>query len=95
MPKEKKMNNQEARKKLEQYGQEHVFQYYDELSDRERNELIEQIERVDMEVLSLCEQKDKLQKKGKITPLAAMQLDEIEKNRQYYFTKLFIYSTKT
>ncbi len=79
------MNNQEARKKLEQYGQEHVFQYYDELSDRERNELIEQIERVDMEVLSLCEQKDKLQKKGKITPLAAMQLDEIEKNRQYYF----------
>ena len=40
MPKEKKMNNQEARKKLEQYGQEHVFQYYDELSDRDRKSVV-------------------------------------------------------
>lgn len=79
------MNNQEAKKKLEQYGQEHVFQYYDELSNNEKKELIEQIEETDMEVLSLYEQKDKLPKKGKITPLAAMQLDEIEKNRQSYF----------
>lgn len=85
MLKEKKMNNQEAKKKLEQYGQEHVFQYYDELSNNEKKELIEQIEETDMEVLSLYEQKDKLPKKGKITPLAAMQLDEIEKNRQSYF----------
>ena len=79
------MNNQEAKKKLEQYGQEHVFQYYDELSNNEKKELIEQIEETDMEVLSLYEQKDKLPKKGKITPLAAMQLDEIEKNKQSYF----------
>ena len=85
MLKEKKMNNQEAKKKLEQYGQEHVFQYYDELSNNEKKELIEQIEETDMEVLSLYEQKDKLPKKGKITPLAAMQLDEIEKNKQSYF----------
>ena len=79
------MNNQEAKKKLEQYGQEHVFQSYDELSNNEKKEFIEQIEETDMEVLSLYEQKDKLPKKGKITPLAAMQLDEIEKNRQSYF----------
>jgi len=85
MLKEKKMNNQEAKKKLEQYGQGHVFQYYDELSDRERNELIEQIEGTDMEVLSLYGQKEKLPKKGNVTPLAAMQLDEIEKNREHYF----------
>ena len=79
------MNYQEAKKKLEQYGQEHVFQYYNELSDKDKEQLIEQIQETDMEVLSLFEQKDKLQKKGKITPLAAMQLDEIEKNRQSYF----------
>ena len=85
MLKEKKMNYQEAKKKLEQYGQEHVFQYYNELSDKDKEQLIEQIQETDMEVLSLFEQKDKLQKKGKITPLAAMQLDEIEKNRQSYF----------
>lgn len=85
MLKEKKMNNQEAKKKLEQYGQEHVFEYYDELSDQEKEKLIKQIQETDMEVLSLFAQKDKLQEKGKITPLAAMQLDEIEKNRQHYF----------
>lgn len=81
------MNYQEAKKKLEQYGQEHVFRYYDELSDREKDELIAQVKETDMEVLSMCGHRDEFQKKGKITPLAAMQLEEIEKNREHYFNR--------
>ena len=79
------MNYQEAKKKLEQYGQEHIFRYYDELSDREKDELLEQVERTDMDVLSMCRHRKESQTKGVIMPLAAMQLAEIEKNREQYY----------
>lgn len=85
MPEVKRMNYEEAKKKLEKYGQEHVFRYYDELSDREKKELIGQVEATDMEVLSMCTHKEELPRKGVITPLAAMELDEIERNREAYF----------
>jgi UDP-N-acetylglucosamine/UDP-N-acetylgalactosamine diphosphorylase len=39
-----------------------------------------------MEILAACKQKEELVKKGVITPLAAMQLDEIEANKES-FTK--------
>lgn len=87
MLKVREMNYQEAKKKLEQYGQEHVFRYYDELSDREKDALIAQVEETDMEVLAMCRNKEEFQKKGEITPLAAMQLEEIEKNREHYFNR--------
>lgn len=79
------MNYEEAKKKLAAYGQEHVFRYYEELSSQEKEELLAQVEATDMEVLSMCTHKEELPGKGVITPLAAMQLDEIEKNRENYY----------
>lgn len=79
------MNYEEAKKKLKTYGQEHVFRYYEELNRQEQEELLAQVETTDMEVLSMCTNKEELPKKGVITPLAAMQLDEIEKNRENYY----------
>lgn len=78
------MNFEEAKSKLEKYGQLHVLKYYEELTAEEKEQLLTQIEETDFEVLKYCDKKDKLVEKGKIEPLAAMQLESIEENREMY-----------
>ena len=78
------MNYNEAMEKLKKYGQEHVLRYYEELDKADQEELLKQIEETDMSVLSLCTHKEDLPEKGVITPLAAMQLDEIEAEKETY-----------
>ncbi len=79
-----KMTLEQAKEKLKQYGQTHVLKYYDELSEVEKQALLDQIEATDMSILEACLHKEDLAKKGEITPLAAMQLDEIEANRESF-----------
>lgn len=78
------MTLEQAKEKLEKYGQLHVLKYYEELSDPEKQALLDQIEATDMSILDACLHKEDLVQKGVITPLAAMQLDEIEANRESY-----------
>lgn len=78
------MTLQEAKLKLEQYGQEHLLQYYKELSEEEKQALLAQIEETDMSVLAAIDNREELVKKGRITPLAAMELEEIEANRESF-----------
>lgn len=78
------MTVEQAKEKLAQYGQEHVLKYYEELSGEERKTLLAQIEAVDMSILESCKHREELAKKGVITPLAAMQLEEIEENREKF-----------
>lgn len=80
------MTLEQAKEKLAKYSQEHVLKYYEELSETERQTLLDQIEATDMSILEACKHKGDLAKKGVITPLAAMQLNEIEENRDS-FTK--------
>lgn len=81
------MNYQQAYEKLEKYNQLHVLKYYDELSEDQQKELLEQIDTTDFEVLSLCNSKEELNPKGVISPIEAMQLDEIAKRKEE-FTKI-------
>lgn len=78
------MTLEAAKQKLEKYGQEHVLKYYDELSVEEKQALLTQIEETDMSILAACKNKEELAQKGVITPLAAMELDEIEANRESF-----------
>lgn len=78
------MTLSQAKEKLEKYGQEHVLKYYDELSEREKEGLLTQIEATDMSILESCKHREELARKGEITPLAAMQLTEIEANRESF-----------
>ena len=78
------MGYQEAYDKLKKYGQLHVLKYYEELSKEEQEALITQIENTDLEVLSLCQKKEELNPRGKITPIQVMQLPEIEQKREEY-----------
>ncbi len=78
------MTLEQAKEKLAKYGQEHVLQYYDELSDTQRQELLKQIDATDMSILESYRHKEDLTKKGVITPLAAMELDEIEAHKDSF-----------
>ncbi|MCM1327634.1 MAG: UTP--glucose-1-phosphate uridylyltransferase [Bacteroidales bacterium] len=78
------MTLEQAKEKLAKYGQEHVLKYYDELSEEEKKDLLEQIEATDMSILDACRHKEDLVKKGVITPLAAMELPEIAENREQF-----------
>ena len=74
----------QAKEKLEQYGQEHVLKYYEELEAAEKEELLAQIEETDFSVVESCMHMDEIAQKGTISPLKAMELPEIEENRDCY-----------
>ncbi len=78
------MNRQEAEQKLQRFGQDHVLKYYDGLSVQEQEALLRQIEETDFAVLNGVKNGKKEQQRGVITPLAAMQLKEIEAKKQQF-----------
>ncbi len=75
------MTLEAAKEKLAQFGQEHVLKYYDELDEAGKEALLEQIAATDMSILEKSKEREALAKKGVITPLASMQLPEIEANK--------------
>lgn len=77
------MNKDEALKKLERSGQEHLLKYYDELDETSKDLLLTQIENTDFDILKSAMSVSDM-KKGKITPLSALELSEIEKNHLKY-----------
>ena len=75
------MTLSQAKEKLEKYGQEHILKYYETLSEKEQAALLDQIDATDMEILEACRHREELTRRGVITPLSVMQLDQIEENR--------------
>lgn len=71
------MTYEEARAKMAAIGQEHVFKYYDGLSEEGKKNLIRQVEETDFSVLKRLENSAG-EKRGVFSPLAAMRRDEIE-----------------
>lgn len=81
------MRYEEAKQKLEQYGQEHVLKYYEELSGKQQEALLAQIEAVDFSVLSTREKEaGKTGERGEITPLSAMEISEISQREEEFRT---------
>ena len=78
------MNYEQAYEKLSQAGQEHVLKYYDELSETDKKELLDQVELTDFTVLQYIDKQQELTQKGVITPLAAMELPEIEADKERF-----------
>ena len=54
------MSLEKVKEKLAKYDQEHVLKYYEELSEAEKQSLLEQIEATDMSILSACKHKEEL-----------------------------------
>lgn len=77
------MDYKGAYEKLEKYGQLHVLKYYDGLTAEKKEALLNQIDELDFSILKYCKENTTNQK-GKVVPLAAMRLSEIEGNREAY-----------
>ncbi len=75
----------QAKEKLARYGQEHVLRYYDELTEKEKQELLAQIENTDLSVTAFCARREELVRRGKITPLKAMELPEIQAGKADFY----------
>ena len=75
------MNYNEAVEKLKTFNQEHVLRFYEELNEDGKKELLSQIERTDFTVI---EQAAEGGKRGKIAPIKAMTLSEIEMGREHF-----------
>lgn len=75
------MNYEEARKKMSDIGQEHVFRFFDELSDIQKRTLLQQIAETDFSVLRRINH-GAGDERGVFAPLAAMQRSEIEAREQ-------------
>ncbi len=87
------MNYSEALEKVQKYEQEHILCDYDELTDEEKERLLSQIEATDFSVLASCKGKKEALQRGKIEPLAVMQLPEINEKRER-FTALGLEAVK-
>lgn len=80
------MINSKVLENLKEYNQEHLLNGYDNLSDDKKEKYDMQLNALDFSLLDLLE-KHKLnetQKKGVITPLAALQIKDIDKKRTHY-----------
>ncbi|HUM83453.1 MAG TPA: UDPGP type 1 family protein [Lachnospiraceae bacterium] len=73
-----------AQKILEENDQEQLLRFYGELSDSEKEELTEQILTLDFSVLASLIDRNRPSLRGKISPLSAMQIGDIQKNRERF-----------
>jgi UDP-N-acetylglucosamine/UDP-N-acetylgalactosamine diphosphorylase len=77
----------EAVKKLAPAGQEHLLKYYDELDKEEKDSLLKQIEALDLSTLDLIKGGVTEVAKGKLEPLGAVTLEEIEEKKDFFEKK--------
>ncbi|MDY6031085.1 MAG: UDPGP type 1 family protein [Treponemataceae bacterium] len=75
------MNLNEINAQLEKHGQQHLLAYYDQLDEKAKDSLLEQIAHTDLSIVNQIKNKQNLNQKGKFSPLEAMELDEIEQNK--------------
>lgn len=80
------MNYQQVYDKLEKSGQLHVLKYYEELTQEEKEALLAQVETLDFSMTASCKHKEELNPKGEITPLSAMQLNEIAERKEEFMS---------
>ena len=78
------MDCKEANNKLVKYGQQHVLEIATRLGCANDAELIKQIEQTDFEVIELGKNAAKETKRGIITPIEVMSIDEIASKEQEY-----------
>lgn len=77
------MDYKTAKAYLKEIGQEHLLEYYDELTDTERSSLLADIEKTDFGVLENIKNPH-AKTSGKISPIDSVNLAEIAANRQLF-----------
>ena len=73
------MTYEQAKEKLEHYGQEQLLRYYETLSEDGKQNLLTQIDRTDFSVLSNLEHRGKPQPRGVFAPIPVLEAADIRK----------------
>lgn len=69
---------------LKEHGQEHIFEAYQKLDDKGKEKLAAQIERIDWSIVEMAGHKELSQERGKLEPLSALEVTQIEENKAKY-----------
>lgn len=69
---------------LREHHQEAVLAAYEKLDEKGKKKLGEQIEKVDWNMVGMAGNPDTAQKRGKLEPLSALEVSDIEKNKAAY-----------
>ena len=69
---------------LKEHGQEHIIEAYKKLDEEGRKKLAAQVEKIDWSIVAMSSHKELAQERGKLEPLSALEVSEIEKNKAKY-----------
>lgn len=78
------MEEKEIFDALKEHGQEHIIEAYHKLDDDGKKKLASQIERIDWSIVEMACHEEHAQERGKLEPLSALEVSEIEKNKAVY-----------
>ncbi|EOS49155.1 hypothetical protein C809_01748 [Lachnospiraceae bacterium MD335] len=83
------MTEKELSSVLEEHGQGHIFEAYQKLDEEGKKKLAGQVERIDWSIMDIpfhktASDEEPKQERGKLEPLSAMEISEIEKNKARY-----------
>lgn len=81
------MNYEQALQKLTEVSQQHLLRFYEELTEEEKQQLLTQIKQTDFSVLRCLDKRQEVVRRGKVEPLAAMQLEEIRRRKEEFTEK--------
>ena len=82
---------EDVKAKLKKYNQEHLLYFYDELSEEEKNILINQILNIDFEkIINLYVNSKKIEDTSdvKISPLPHIEKDKLTDKELNYYTQI-------
>ncbi len=77
--------------RLQEYGQEHLLRFFDELTPVEQKALVDQINQADFSLLDALKKKDQNKQvsdcAGTLTPLGALEIEEIQAKKETFEAK--------
>lgn len=78
------MTENELSSILKEHGQEHIFAAYQKLDEEGKKKLAAQVERIDWSIVAMANHEELKQERGKLEPLSALEVTEIEKDKERY-----------
>ena len=81
------MGENELKQVLKEHGQEHIIDAYEKLDEAGKNKLANQVSKIDWSMVTMAGHKELAQERGKLEPLSALEVDEINAKKDIYEAK--------
>ena len=78
------MRENELAAVLKEHGQEHIYEAYEKLDAAGKEKLAAQVEKIDWSMVAMAGHEELAQQRGKLEPLSALEVTEIEANKAKY-----------